>query len=53
MERRVLWQYSEPARDTWASGQHVEHGIGELGGIRTLDQQIKSPLLYQLSYELP
>jgi hypothetical protein len=27
--------------------------IGELGGIRTLDLQIKSPLLYQLSYELP
>ena len=26
---------------------------GELGGIRTLDLQIKSPLLYQLSYELP
>ena len=27
--------------------------FGELGGIRTLDLQIKSPLLYQLSYELP
>ena len=27
--------------------------LGELGGIRTLDLQIKSPLLYQLSYELP
>jgi hypothetical protein len=26
--------------------------LGELGGIRTLDLQIKSPLLYQLSYEL-
>lgn len=33
--------------------RRIELGIGELGGIRTLDLQIKSPLLYQLSYELP
>ena len=33
--------------------QPVGHWVGELGGIRTLDLQIKSPLLYQLSYELP
>ena len=33
--------------------QPVVNEIGELGGIRTLDLQIKSPLLYQLSYELP
>lgn len=33
--------------------QPAGYEIGELGGIRTLDLQIKSPLLYQLSYELP
>ena len=31
----------------------AKKGFGELGGTRTLDLQIKSPLLYQLSYELP
>lgn len=31
---------------------HVDWINGERAGIRTLDLQIKSPLLYQLSYAL-